>query len=89
MSRGAGVVEKRIAELFIATRDRGLTVAELADFAFELDRATATRAQRLSAACAGHRLLRRMKEIDEQASRLFDEAHREAEAVVGPRPPYP
>jgi hypothetical protein len=36
MSRGAGAIESRIAELFAATRDRGLTVAELADAAFRL-----------------------------------------------------
>jgi hypothetical protein len=89
MSQGAGRIESRIAELFAATRDRGLTVAELADAAFELDGATATREQRLSATRAGHRLIRRMKEADEKAARLFDEAHREAEAIVGPKPMYP
>jgi hypothetical protein len=89
MSRGQGAIERRTADLFAATRDRGLTVAELADFAFQLDGATATRAQRLSATRAGHRLIRRMKEADETASRLIDEAHRETEAVVGPRPKYP
>jgi hypothetical protein len=89
VSRGQGAVESRIAELFAATRDRGLTVAKLADFAFELDGATATRAQRLSATRAGHRLIRRMKEADETASRLIDEAHREAEAAVGTRPEHP
>jgi hypothetical protein len=82
VSQGAGAIENRIAELIAATRDRGLTVAELADFAFGLDGATATRAQRLSATRAVHRLIRRMKEAGERASRLFGEA----EAVVGPRP---
>jgi hypothetical protein len=53
MSKGPGAIESRIAELFAATRDRDLTVTEIADRAFELDGATATRAQRLSATRAG------------------------------------
>jgi hypothetical protein len=61
----------------------------LADAAFALDGATATRAQRLSATRAGHRLIRRMKEADERRAQLIDEAHREAEVVVGPGPSYP
>ena len=65
------------------------SVAGLPDFAFALDGATATREQRLSATCASHRLIRRMNEATEKASQLFDEAHREAEATVGPRPPLP
>jgi len=36
MSKGPGAVEQRIADLFAATRDRVLSVAEIADYAFEL-----------------------------------------------------
>ena len=89
MSKGPGVVETRIAALFAATRDRGLSVAEIADHAFDMGGGTPTRAQRLSATRAAHRLIRRMKEARDKAGHLVDEAHREAEAVVGVRPPYP
>jgi hypothetical protein len=73
----AGEIESRIAQVFAATRDRGLSVAALADAAFELAGATATRAQRLSATRARHRLIRRMKEANERARRLIDEAEAE------------
>ena len=39
MSRGPGEIEKQVAELFAATRDRGLTVAEIADNAYGLEAA--------------------------------------------------
>ena len=55
MSKGPGAIESRIAELFAATRDRGLSVAEIADHAFALKGRPATRAQRLSATRAAHR----------------------------------
>jgi hypothetical protein len=83
MSKGPGQVERRIAELFAATRDRALSVAEIADHAFELGRRPATRAQRLSATRAAHRLIRRIKEAAEKHRQLIDEAHREAKAAVG------
>ncbi len=89
MSHGPGKIEKRIAELFAATRDRTLSVADLADHAFALAGRPATRAQRLSATRAGHRLLRRMKDAAERRSQLIDEVQREAEAAVGSRPEPP
>lgn len=55
MSKGPGEVERRIAELFAAPRDRGLSVAEIADHAFARDERLATRAQRLSATRAAGR----------------------------------
>jgi hypothetical protein len=70
MSKGPGTVEKRITELFAATRDRALSVADVAERAFELAGKAATREQRLSATRAAHRLVRRIKEIDNQARKL-------------------
>jgi hypothetical protein len=75
MSKGPGAVEKRIAELIAATRDRGLTVAEIADHAFALGGRPPRRAQRLSATRAAHRLLRRIKEADKSASKLIHPTH--------------
>src|SRR5258705_11360955 len=57
MSRGPGAVERRIADLFAATRDRALSIDVITRHAFETSRPT--RAQRLSATRAAHRLLRR------------------------------
>jgi hypothetical protein len=76
MSKGAGQIESRIVELFAATPDRALSVADIADHAFALGGRTATRAQRLSETTAAHRLLRRIKESRGRASQLIDEAHR-------------
>jgi hypothetical protein len=59
MSRGPGRIEQRITKLFAATKDRALSVADLCNHAFELHGAPASRAQRLSATRAAHRLLRR------------------------------
>ena len=81
MSQGPGQIEKRIAELFAATRDRGLSVAEIADHAFDMGGGTPTRAQRLSATRAAHRLIRRMKEARDKASVLY------ARPAARPRPP--
>jgi hypothetical protein len=89
MSKGPGAVEARIAELLAATRDRGLPVAELADHAFALKGRPASRAQRLSATRAGHRLIRRTKDTVKLRSRLVDEAHAEAEAAGAERPTPP
>jgi hypothetical protein len=44
MSRGPGEIERRIGELFAATRDRARSVAEICDQAFELVGAASTRA---------------------------------------------
>jgi hypothetical protein len=45
MSQGPGAVEKRIAELFVATKDRALSIADIADHAFALAGRPATREQ--------------------------------------------
>jgi hypothetical protein len=79
MSKGPGAIEKRIAELIAATRDRGLSVAEMADHAFQLAGQPALRAQRLSATRAGHRLLRRMREAEQKRLQLISDA----KAAVG------
>lgn len=87
MSKGPGIIERRVEQLFETTRDRALSVADVADVAFELDGATATREQRLSATRAAHRLLRRMKETAEEASRFCNQAWGEAKAAYGGNPP--
>ncbi len=82
MSKGPGIVEKRIAELFTETHDRALSVGEVADHAFALAGEPATRAQRLSATRAAHRLLRRIREADERSDQFFTEAHRNTRAAL-------
>jgi hypothetical protein len=89
MSKGPGAVEARVASLLAATRDRALTVAELADNAYGLNGQPATRAQRLSATRAAHRLIRRIREASERASKFYAVAHLDAEAAVGERPTGP
>lgn len=60
MSRGPGRIEQRIGELFAVTKDRALSIGELAAHAFALgDGIAPDRKQRLSATRAAHRLLRR------------------------------
>ena len=81
MSKGPGEIERRIAELFAATRERALSVTEIADHAFDMGGGSPTRAQRISATRAAHRLLRRMKEADEKARQLYGEARREVKAA--------
>jgi hypothetical protein len=83
MSKGPGTIEKRIAELFAATRDRALSVGEIADHAFELAGQPATRAQRLSATRAGHRVVRRVRDARTRSGESFAEAHRATEAALG------
>jgi hypothetical protein len=78
MSRGPGSIEKRIADLFAATRDRALTIDDITRAAFALSVITApTRAQRLSATRAAHRLLRRVREDWSRIDQSADEAERE------------
>jgi hypothetical protein len=89
MSHGAGVIERRIADLFAATRDRALSVGEIADYAFEMGGGTPTRAQRISATRAAHRLLKRIRETAKRRSELYAQAHMEAEAAVGALPKGP
>lgn len=62
MSKGAGKIERRIADLFAATRDKALSVDEITDSAYQLHGAKPTREQRLAATRAAHRLLRRVRE---------------------------
>jgi hypothetical protein len=60
MSRGSGRIERRIGELFAGSKDRAVSIGDLAAHAFELkDGAVPDRKQRLSAIRAAHRLLRR------------------------------
>jgi hypothetical protein len=76
MSKGPGQIEQRISELFAETRDRALSVEDICDRAFELNGRTASRAQRLSATRAAHRLVRRLKEIDERVHQHRSAAHK-------------
>jgi hypothetical protein len=55
MSRGPGSIENRIGEMFAETRERALSVDELADRAFALNGKPASRAQRSSTIRAAHR----------------------------------
>jgi hypothetical protein len=89
MSAGPGATENRIAALFAATKNRALSVADIADHAFELAGRPATREQRLSATRAAHRLVRRMKETSAWHRRLINDAHREAKAALGRARDYP
>jgi hypothetical protein len=75
MSRGPGSIEARIGDLFAATRDRALSITDITDHAFALDGKPATRAQRLSATRAAHRVLRRVREADDKAHELTQQAH--------------
>jgi hypothetical protein len=61
MSKGAGSVERQISDLFAATRDRALSIDDITDHAFGLAGAAPTRAQRLSATRAAHRVVRRTR----------------------------
>jgi hypothetical protein len=88
MSKGPGAVEARIAELLATTRDRALTVDDLADNAYGLSGRKATREQRLSATRAAHRVLRRVKEAYECAEKLRDKAHADVEAALGGEKQY-
>jgi hypothetical protein len=89
MSRGPGLVEARIAELLAANRDRALTINDLADNAYGLNGRPATRAQRLSATRAAHRVLRRVQEAHDRAGKLTDKAHADTKAALGrERRPY-
>lgn len=83
MSKGPGQIEKRIADLFAATRDRPLTVTEIADHAFGLGGRPPTRAQRLSATRAAHRLSKRIRDTSDRARELHAQARRNAETAIG------
>jgi hypothetical protein len=88
MSHGPGIIERRIAELFAAMSDgevlsRPLCVAEITGHAFALKGHPATRAQRLSATRAAHRLIRRAKETHARGQKLQAQARRETQAALG------
>lgn len=83
MSRGPGSIQTRIGDLFAVNRDRALSVDELADRAFALERKPPTRAQRLSAIRAAHRVIRRIREMDEKRGRLRAEAGRRVRIALG------
>ena len=83
MSKGPGQIERRIADLFAATRDRALSVDAVADNAYELGGRKASREQRLSATRAAHRLLRRIRQMDAKADGLREQAHRKTRAALG------
>lgn len=83
MSKGPGIVERRIADLLAATRDRALSICEITDNAYELGGRKPTREQRLSATRAAHRLLRRVRERHHHAEKLMDRAHTNTEAALG------
>ena len=70
MSRGAGQIEQRIGDLFAASHDRALSITDITDHAFALDGKSSTRAQRLSATRAAHRVLRRVRDADARRIKL-------------------
>jgi hypothetical protein len=84
MSKGAGIVERRIADLLAATRDRALSIDDITDHAFELAGVAPTRVQRLSATRAAHRVLKRTRETYDRGDRLIAQAHDHAKAACGP-----
>ncbi len=83
MSKGAGVIKRRISDLFAATRDRAIDIDELTDHAFALRGTKPTRAQRLAATRAAHRTLRRQRETWERGLKLINEAHGRAKQALG------
>src|SRR3981189_674518 len=84
MSKGAGIVERCIADLLAATRDRALSIDDITDHAFELAGIAATRAQRLSATRAAHRVLKRTRDAYDRGDRLIRQAHARPKEVSGP-----
>jgi hypothetical protein len=83
MSRGPGQIEQRIGDLFATNQDRALSVEEVVAHAFALDGKPATRAQRLSATGAAHRVIRRTREMDEKRIPLLREAEQRVRAALG------
>jgi hypothetical protein len=87
MSRGSGRIERRIGALFAATKDRAVSIGELASYAFELTEGVPPdRKQRLSATRAAHRLLKRAADAIEAAETTFDRAVAETSAKLGREP---
>jgi hypothetical protein len=83
VSRGPGRVEQRIADLFAETQDHALSVEDICDRVFELKGQLASRAQRLSATRAAHRLLRRVRETAQQSAELFTIARQDTDLALG------
>ena len=87
MSRGLGEIERRIGELFAATKDRALSVGEIAAYAFELTNgAIPNRKQRLWATRAAHPLLKRAAEALVAYETALAPVRKETTAKLG-RPP--
>jgi hypothetical protein len=99
MSRGFGLLERRIIELlagppddgrtideFMAARDRVLSVGDICDIAFILKGKPASRAQRLSATRAAHRLLAHAVTAARNQTAAIRRVISETEAALG-RPP--
>ncbi len=83
MSKGPGLIERRIADLFAATRDSALSVDEICDHAFGLAGKPPTRAQRLSATRAAHRLLLRVRESYAKHRDIVNRVHDSVRAGLG------
>jgi hypothetical protein len=83
MSHGPGQIERRIIDLFAATRDHALSITDITDHAFVLEGKPATRAQRLSATRAAHRLLRRVRDAVTKSDKLVRQAHENTKAALG------
>jgi hypothetical protein len=88
MSRGPGRIEESLRQLFIVTRGRALTVAELCDHVFGLVGAPASRSQRIATLRAAHRLIRRAAAARERRERAYVGAFVAATAALG-RDPLP
>jgi len=87
MSRGPGQIERAIIELFVAVgQQRALSVGDLCEHAFALAGAPASRAQRISATRAAHRILQRIRRRRDQISELYREAEAQAAAAGHERP---
>jgi hypothetical protein len=87
MSRGVGRIERRIGELFAATKDRGLSIGEIASYAFGLvDGVLPDRKQRLSATRAAHRLLRRATAASKARTAAFNQVIAETTTKLGREP---
>jgi hypothetical protein len=83
MSKGAGVIERRVGDLFAATRHRALSIEEIATHAFQMTDGRPSRTQRLSATRAAHRLLRRVRQMRKRARELIEKAHENTKAATG------
>jgi hypothetical protein len=70
MSRGLGQVERRIVELFATTCERSLSVADLANAAYQLNGQRPTREQRLSVTRAAHNILRQQGNGDRDLAKI-------------------